>query len=160
MSIVKFPDPILLTPAEPFDFIKQPTDPHLLVKSMLQQMFDNNGVGLSANQVGMPYRVFVMRAVEFNYACFNPKIVHYGQQQALMEEGCLSYPGLIVKIKRPTEVRLRFQTASGAIDTKTFHGLTARIVQHEMDHLDGVAFYNRATRFHRDQAMRRVGKIK
>lgn len=160
MSIVKFPDPILLTPTAPFDFSNPPVDPHNLVQDMLKTMVDNNGVGLSANQVGLPYKVFVMRGVDFNYACFNPKIVSYGDQQLLMEEGCLSYPGLIIKIKRPTEVRLRFQTASGGIDTKTFNGLTARIVQHEMDHLDGVAFYNRATRFHRDQAMRRRGKFK
>jgi peptide deformylase len=70
-----------------------------------------------------------------------------------LEEGCLTYPGLIVKIKRPQHVRVRFTKPNGETITKLFTGMTARIFQHELDHLDGIIFYNKANRVHRDKAL-------
>ena len=69
-------------------------------------------------------------------------------------EGCLTYPGLGVKIKRPDEVRVRFSMPNGDVRTETFRGLTAHAFQHEMDHLDGVIFYTKATAYHREQAFK------
>jgi len=153
-EIVKFPDKILSTPTANFDFVTPQVNPHELVREMLEIMNANKGIGLSANQIGYSVRVFVMRGVDQNYACFNPKIVGHSEEENTLEEGCLSYPGLNIKIKRWNTVRLRFQTASGGIDTLSVAGLTARVIQHEIDHLDGYPFYNRANRYHRDKAMK------
>lgn len=154
MNIIKYPNDILTTPTTHFDFSNPPTNPHDLVHEMLTTMNNSNGIGLSANQLGLPYRVFVMRGDEYNFACFNPKIVSMSDNTNTMEEGCLSFPGLIVKIQRANTVRLRFQTQSGGTDTRTFDGLSARVVQHEMDHLNGELFFNKAHRYHREKALK------
>lgn len=73
-----------------------------------------------------------------------------------LEESCLSFPRLIVKIKRPRHVRVRFQSPTGETVTQQFTGMTARVFQHELDHLNGVLFYTRANRFHREKAFKKV----
>jgi peptide deformylase len=113
-----------------------------------------NGVGLSANQVGIPFRVFVMRSSPENFVCFNPKIVYYSEDTETLEEGCLSFPLVNVKIKRSKHIRVRFQVPSGETVSMSFDGLTARVFQHEIDHLDGKLFVNRANRYHRDKALK------
>ena len=154
VNLIKYPDPILTTPCVDFDFDNPPIDPHKLAKDMLLFMYDNKGIGLSANQVGYPYRVFVIRGEPTPFAMFNPKIVSKSEDTTYLDEGCLSFPGVIVKIKRSNQVRVRFMTPSGGTDTKTFDGLTAKAIQHEMDHLDGILFYNRANKYHRDKALK------
>jgi peptide deformylase len=106
-------------------------------------MYENNGIGLAANQVGVPYRIFAMRGSPQNFVCFNPRIV-----QAAAEN-------LIVKVKRPRHVRVRFQTPNGDTRTETFIGMTARIFQHEYDHLEGKLYFNRASRYHKEMAMKK-----
>ena len=118
-------------------------------------MYEKNGIGLAANQVGLPYRAFAMRGHPQNFVCFNPRIVQPSEQEVILEEGCLTYPGLLVKIKRPQHVRVRFTMANGETRTDTFTGMTARIFQHELDHLNGIKFFDRANRYHRDQAMKK-----
>ena len=118
-------------------------------------MYESNGVGLAANQVGVPYRIFAMRGSPENFVCFNPKIVQPSEQEVVLEESCLSYPGLIVKVKRPQHVRVRFAMPNGEIRTDTFTGMTARIFQHEMDHLDGIKYFNLANKYHREQAFKK-----
>lgn len=152
--IVKFPNNCLTTATAHFDFNNSQTNPHDLVQTMLEQMINSKGIGLSANQLGLSHRVFVMRGDEYNFACFNPKIVSMSNDTNTLEEGCLSFPGVVVKVPRANTVRLRFQTASGGTDTKTFDGLSARVIQHEIDHLDGKLFFNRAHRYHREKALK------
>jgi peptide deformylase len=118
-------------------------------------VYEAGGIGIAANQVGVPYRVFAMRGHPENFVCYNPKIVQPSEQQIVLEEGCLTYPGLFVKVKRPQHIRVRFQTPNGDMRTETYTGMTARIFQHELDHLDGIIFYNKASRYHRDQALRK-----
>jgi peptide deformylase len=158
MELVKSNDPILTKPCENFDFINPPVDPVELAKKLVKTMYEKNGVGLAANQVGLPYRVFSMRASPENFVCFNPKIVQPSEMEIVLEEGCLTYPGLLVKIKRPQHIRVRFTTPNGDTLTKQFTGLSARVFQHEMDHINGEIFYNKANRFHRDQALRKWKK--
>jgi peptide deformylase len=153
MELVKPNDPILTRPCESFDFRNPPVDPIEFAKELVEFMYDRNGIGLAANQVGFAYRVFAMRGAPENFVCFNPKIIHSSEKTIILEEGCLTFPGLTVKIKRPQHVRVRFTTPNGEIITKQFTGMTARIVQHELDHLDGIVFYNKANRFHRDKAL-------
>jgi len=152
--IVKFPDPILMKPVQPFDFFNLFQDPNELALELMKEMNDNNGIGLAANQIGKPYAVFVMKGYPENLVCFNPKIVNTSDDLVEMEEACLSFPGVVLKIKRPSQVRLRFQMPSGMTETKTFDGLTARTIQHEIEHLNGELFINKANRYHRDKAMK------
>ena len=155
MNLVNANDPILITRCNNFDFNNPPVDPIEFSKELVKFMYDSNGIGLAANQVGVPYRIFAMRGQPENFVCFNPRIVQPSEMQVVLEEGCLTYPGLYVKIKRPQHIRVRFQTPNGDTLTKQFTGMTARIFQHELDHLDGIVFYNKANRFHREQAMKK-----
>ncbi len=155
LKLVNPNDPILTRPCDVFDFSNPPVDPVELAQNMVKFMYDNNGIGLAANQVGIPYRVFAMRGSPENFVCFNPKLVQPSEMEVTLEEGCLTFPGLLVRVKRPQHVRVRFTMANGETVTKQFTGMTARIFQHELDHLDGVIFYNKAHRYHREQALRK-----
>lgn len=154
LELIPYRADILHRPLEVFDFSEPPFDPEELAKQLVDCMRTNNGIGLSANQVGINARVFAMEG-EPAYVCFNPRIVLPGSETVVLEEGCLSYPGLLVKVKRPRDVKVRFQGPDGEIYTKTFTGMSARIFQHELDHLDGVTMLDRANRIHRDQAMKK-----
>ena len=151
LPLVHHTDPILKKVAEPFDFKNPPADPAQIAIDLTETMIANKGLGLAANQVGLPYRVFVLTG-ETVYACFNPKIVSFSEEETYMNEGCLSYPGMVVKIKRPSEIRVRFTLPNGNVVTTKLAGLSARCFMHELDHLDGVVHLNRATLYHRQQA--------
>lgn len=148
-------DPILKTELEKFDFSNPPINPVELYNILGQKMIDENGLGLSANQIGLPYRAFVIRAEEI-IGCFNPTITAYGEEQIYLDEGCLSYPDLFVKIKRPRLVRVRYTTPDGTVVTRKFEGMTARVFQHELDHLNGISYLKRANRIHLERARKEM----
>lgn len=153
-------DPMALgVVSEPFDFENPQMDPIELGEKLVRAMVDNQGLGLSAIQIGIPLRVFSIRAQPQNIVMFNPIIVSKSDEVLAEYEGCLSFPNLIVKVKRAFEVRVRFKYPNQEVITEKWGGLTARVVQHEMDHLDGKIFYNQASRFHRDQAFRQQKKL-
>lgn len=152
--IEKHPSIYLNHVALDFDFSNPPVDPVELSTTMLKVMYDNNGIGLAANQIGLLYRVFVMRGHPESFACFNPRIVNTSGELVEMDEACLSLPGVSGKVKRPENIRARFQTPSGETLTMDFSGMTARVFQHELDHLDGRLFINRMSRLKRDKAMK------
>lgn len=153
LTLVDHTDPVLSNPTIPFDFKDPPMDPIQLAKDLTETMISNQGLGLAANQVGIPYSVFVLTG-ETVYACFNPRIVSYSKEQVYMVEGCLSYPGLAVKVKRPYSIRVRFTMPNGDTQTMKFEGLTARCFQHEFDHLRGVCHLDLANPIHKEKAMR------
>ena len=158
MELVNSNNPILKTKCEEFNFNDPPFDPIEFSKEFVKFMYEKKGIGLAANQIGVPYRIFAMRGSPENFVCFNPKIVHYSEEKIVLEESCLSFPGLVVKVKRSKLIRVRFQTPNSEIKTEKFVGMTSRIFQHEMDHLDGTLFFNRANLFHKEQAMRKWRK--
>lgn len=155
MKLVNYNDPILTKVCDVFDFSNPPFDPIVFAQELVKFMYDNNGLGLAANQLGIPYAVFAMRGNPDNFVCFNPKIISSSENYVSLEEGCLSRRGLIVKVKRPDSVRVRFNTPNGDTRTETFIGITARVFQHEMDHMNGELYFNKASRYHRDVAMRK-----
>lgn len=142
---------LLKTELEPFDFSNPPTDPIQLAKDLTETMLHHNGIGLAANQVGLPYRVFVIKSNPI-LACFNPKIVSITGEEVDLEEGCLTFPNYYVKIRRPKMIRVRYTYPNGNTVTEIYDGITARIFQHELDHLNGVLFTSRATLYHRERA--------
>ena len=160
-------DPMLHQEAERFDFDNPPMDPEELFKNLKDTMMINRGVGLSATQVGIPYKVFVMgdpNTPDSIFSVFNPKIVNtmgdaFGTNEIIMEEGCLTYPGLFIKLKRPASIRARFSGHDGNVDTINFNGYTARIFLHEYDHLIGKTMVDRASRLQLDRAKEQKKKL-
>jgi peptide deformylase len=119
-------------------------------------MVDALGIGLAATQVGTLHRVLVYR-VEHDSpvnALVNPVIEWKGSEEETMEEGCLSLPGVHVDVDRPIHVRVRAQDATGEPIVIEASGLEARVIQHEIDHLDGVLILDHASREQRKEAMR------
>jgi peptide deformylase len=117
-------------------------NPHMtkLVKQMKMTMKKFGGIGLSANQCGVYERVFIIGTEHFQIACINPKIIEKSETTIKSEEGCLSYPGLYLKIERPEWVVAEFTTENGEVKQMRFDGITARCYQHELDHMNGKKF--------------------
>lgn len=158
MKLVSREDPILTQKCQHIDFTNPPFDLIEYSKELVKFMYDHNGVGLAANQVGESYRIFAMRAAPQNFVCINPRIVQSSEQLISLEESCLTFTGLYVKIKRSQHVRVRFGTPNGDVRTETFTGMSARIFQQYMDYIDGVPYYSRANRYHREQAFKKWKK--
>jgi len=110
----------------------------LLVKRLKMTMKLYGGIGLSANQCGVFERVFVIGTDQFQIACINPRIVGKSPSTIKESEGCLSYPGLYVKIDRPDWIDVEFSTETGELKQMRMEGVTARCFQHELDHMNGV----------------------
>ncbi len=142
---------------EQFDFNNPQVDPVNLSQSMVSLMRKEMGYGLSANKVGLPLKVFVLEG-EPAYAVFNPRITYLGEEEILLEEGCLSYPGLTLKITRPRFMRARFQDPYGDFVTKQFDGITSRVFQHEYDHLMGVDFTQKVSKLKKQMALKKWKK--
>ena len=98
------------------------------------------GVGLSANQCGMYERMFVIGTDQFQMVCINPKIVENGEETIKGNEGCLSFPGLFLKVERPESIVAEWTNENGEVKRTLLSGLTARCFQHELDHLNGIKF--------------------
>lgn len=155
LELVPSTDPILDEVLPRFDFDNPPINPDQLAVDLAETMIANKGLGLSANQVGLRHRAFVITGSPI-IALFNPRIVDTTPEEINMEEGCLSFPGLYFKVKRPAAIKIRYQRPNGETVTEQFHGLTARIVQHEIDHLDGIKYTSRGNRIHVDAAKKKV----
>ena len=149
---------ILYQKTERFDFTNPPIDPSELAHILAQTMIVNNGIGLAAPQVGLPHRAFVMMGKSI-FCCFNPIVVDTSSEQIYLEEGCLTFPGLIVKVKRPKMIRARYTEPNGQTVTKKFIGMTARVFQHELDHLNGILFTQRANSYHLEKAKKKKVKV-
>ena len=111
-----------------------------------ENMYHYNGIGLSANQIGIWERAFVMISDMENQetiTCFNPKILKESKDQTVMEEGCLSYPDLYLKISRPSSVVVKYEDEGKKIYKIKLDGMIARIFQHEYDHMEGIDFTQR-----------------
>lgn len=154
LNLVSSADPILTTPAQDFDFSSPSVDPVQLAKDLAETMIQHKGLGLAAPQVGLPYRVFALNGNPI-HVCFNPKIVDVSSEEIYLEEGCLTFPNLIMKVKRPKHIKVRFTLPNGEVLTEKYTGMTARCFQHEMDHLNGILYHTRATLYHREKALKK-----
>ena len=132
-----------------------------LFENLKETMIHHKGYILTAIQTGSPVRVFVMGNPDDPdniVGCFNPRIVDVSDEISLEEENSLTSPGLFVKVKRHDWVRVRYTTHEGVTDTIKVGGLTARLFQQAVDHLDGILYTHRANRYHLEQA--RKNKVK
>jgi peptide deformylase len=152
--IRKFGDPVLRSKARPIEVFDDALRDE--VARMAGLMHDSMGIGLAATQVGALHRVLVYR-VEHDSpvnALINPELEWSGKQKEWMEEGCLSLPGVHVDVERPVSVRVRARDPGGEPIVVEASGLEARVIQHEIDHLDGVLILDRTPRDQRKEAMR------
>jgi peptide deformylase len=146
LTIVKHPNPILEERMPEFDFDNPLTDPVQLEKDMIETMLERGGIGLAANQVGVKTRMFVMGHPKYRdhaQAFFNPVIAGITEDTLEEEEGCLSFPNIYVKIKRPRGVLVRFQNSKGETQEAEFFGTECRCFLHEFDHLEGITYKDR-----------------
>lgn len=155
-ELVPETSPILHTPVAEFDFANPPIDPAELVKGLTETMMTHEGVGISANQCGLPYRVFVMfNAAGVPFAAFNPVITEE-TGETMGQEGCLSFPRLILSVKRAQVVTLKAQDADGTPFERVMAGRQAICAQHETDHLNGITFTKRVSRLKLDMARKKA----
>ena len=150
----KFGDPVLKTKARPIDRIDDALRDE--VERMGELMNDAVGVGLAATQLGVLHRLLVYRVqpdAPVN-ALINPEIEWRGSEEEIAEEGCLSLPEVLVEVERPVHVRVRALDEHGEPIVIEASGLEARVIQHEVDHLDGVLILDRTTREQRKEALR------
>jgi peptide deformylase len=150
----KFGDPVLKTRARAVERFDDPLRSE--VERMGALMGDALGVGLAAPQVGVLHRLLVYRVQHQApiAALVNPVLEWTGKELETMEEGCLSLPGVLVDVERPVHVRVRALDERGEPLVIEASGLEARVIQHEIDHLDGVLILERTTREQRKEAVR------
>lgn len=157
-ELVKSNDPILKTIINAFDFNNPPIDPIELSHDLAQTLLKNDALGIAANQIGLPYRVFAIKANPM-IVCFNPKIIDQSDDEVWLEEGCLSFPKLTVKIKRPEVIRVRYTEPNGNVVTTKFQGMTARVFMHELAHLDGRTMIDDANYLNKQKAIKQWKKL-
>jgi len=148
MNIVKFPDTILRERIEEFDFDNPSHNPAQLEQDMIKTMFAFDGIGLAAPQVGIRARVFVMgysQTPDTAQAFFNPVVIATMEDVEDLEEGCLSFPGIYVNIKRPKKIRVQWQNSKGEEQQDEFDGYNCKCFLHELDHLEGIVFQDRVS---------------
>ena len=142
-NLVKSDDKILHRRIEPCGVN---LDRHFISKTLIENMFHHDGVGLSANQIGMDVRAFAMvRDIEYNdvIVCFNPRIVTTGAECVWCEEGCLSFPDQFINVQRPDKIIVKYEDEEGRDHKIKLSGFAARVFQHEFDHLEGIDFTQR-----------------
>ena len=127
-------------------------------------MIKYGGIGLTCNQIGLPFNMFVMGGhskIENGkkYTCINPKIVSASEEQILFKEGCLTFPFLFLAIKRPKTVVVQYETVEGGEVEETLDGMFSRIYQHEYDHTLGRVFTERVSKLKLDLAKKKADKI-
>ena len=158
--LVPVTDPILKKPLESCSI---GLDRKELQTTLQNAMEHHQGIGLSANQIGIKERAFIMYSdvkKKEMISCFDPLITEYSKEKIIMDEGCLTWPGLWLKVERSEGIRCVYNDVDGELVQVQMHGLEARIFQHEYDHMEGTNFTQRVSRLKLNIAQRRATKMK
>jgi peptide deformylase len=162
MQLIDSNDPRLEQICPEFNFSEGYTTPdgqHYAAKELYEllreKMIESKAVGLSASQLGIMTRAFVIGNFSDRKSIigvFNPIIIDYDEEKVVYEEGCVSFPGMFIKIKRARGIKVRYSGWDGDTGSARYEGFTARVFQHEYDHLNGITFQQRANRYHLEKA--------
>jgi len=157
------PHDTLVQSSTPWDFFVD-GDAEQLETAMCDFMIAAGGIGLAANQIGLKKRVFVIGSNNIPgfpapFALFNPRIIEASPKTALDREGCLSYPGLFLMVKRPAWVVAEYQDSQGNTKEIKIDGYLAKCFQHELDHLDGICFVDKVSPLKLNLAMKKIRKV-
>ncbi|MCK9410712.1 MAG: peptide deformylase [Prolixibacteraceae bacterium] len=167
LPITLYGDPVLRKVAEDIDLKYEGLSE--LIENMFESMYNAEGVGLAAPQVGLSIRIFVVdlsplekdepSLAGFRKAFINAKILERSGDEELMEEGCLSIPGIHEEVYRKNFIRIQYLEPDGTPRDETYTGYTARVLQHEYDHLDGVMFTDHCSPLRKRLLKRRLTEI-
>ena len=162
-EIVKIPDPVLRKTCQPLDGIT--SDLSKLMDDMLETMYDAPGIGLAAPQIALPIRLIVMDAAKPDEGdkpnpiiMVNPEIVEKSDEMSAYEEGCLSIPEYFAEVERPAWVTVNYRDRKGDQQQLKCEGLLGTVVQHEIDHLNGVLFIDYLSKLRRDRVIKKFTK--
>ena len=147
----------------PIEKCSDEIDRNKVKEDLIDSMKNYQGIGLSANQIGIMERVFVMYSNVKEreiIACFNPQILTISKKKVLMDEGCLSYPGLWLKVSRPDGVEVSYEDENGELHKKAMFGFECRVFQHEYDHMEGTDFTQKVSNLKLNMALKRLEKVK
>ena len=156
MKLIKAPDEFLEKQVKEFDFSTM--DPGEISKNMIDVMHKYKGIGLASNQVGVDAQIFVMGEKD-PMTVINPIITEVGTEKVEMEEGCLSFPGLYMKVSRPSVVSVQYLDIEQKECIIKLEGFHARVFLHEYDHLQGITFDQRVSKLRLDMAKKKQQKI-
>lgn len=155
-NIYVFGEPVLREKARPVE--KFDSSLQKLIKRMIAAMKEADGVGLAAPQIGIPCRVIVVDVGEGPFALINPEVIWESEEKSDFDEGCLSFPGVTVTITRPERIRIQYLDEKGNKNILEADSLLARVIQHEIDHLNGVLIIDRATKEQKLEALERLSE--
>ncbi len=160
-QIITVPDPLLRKISAPVERVDD--ELRALLDDMLETMYDAPGIGLAAIQIAVPRRVLVMDISRDDeekdpFFLINPEIIRFSEEMSLHDEGCLSIPEHYAEIERPASVTVRYLDRNGKQQERDFDELLARVVQHEIDHLDGKQFIDYISKLKRDRIVRKLTK--
>jgi peptide deformylase len=163
LKIVHYPEPVLLTVGKPVGEGEFNEELQKLVEDMFETMYDSQGVGLAAPQVGVSKRLFVMdvpleEGNSNRIALINPEIILQEGEQ-IGDEGCLSFPGIYTTVRREVRTIVRYKDVFGKEQELDCTDLSARCVLHETDHCDGIVFLDRMSVLKRELAKRKIRKL-
>ena len=158
MKLIFGPNKVLKQKSEPFSDDEFGEEAELLAQSMLKIMKGFGGVGLAAIQLGLPKRILVGEADGEEFVLINPEIIELSDKEVPFEEGCLSFPMKSYSINRPSEISVLFRNTDGSKAEKNFSGLAARIIQHEIDHLNGITILDKISPFKRSLYVKKMKK--
>ena len=144
-NLVLEDDPILRKRGQPFDFDNPQEDPEKLKEELLDAMVKYEGLGLSACQIGIDLKVFVMRFNGDAICCFNPRINDYSAETSYIREGCLTFPGLFFAVERAHRINVSFASFEGEAVSGSFEDIPAKVFQHEYDHMLGKLYLEYAS---------------
>jgi len=159
MELVYYPNTILDQELKDVDLENPGFDPLELKQQMTDVMLASGGIGLTASQVGLDHKLFIMGDKPDNITMhINPTVLQYTEETVTETEGCLSFPNIFVKIKRPKEVLAEFYDENLEKQTVRIIGYSARCYLHELDHCLGITFKDRASKLKWDMAKKKAKK--
>lgn len=150
-------DPVLRKPARPVK--SAGASERLIIREMIRAMYDFDGSGLAAPQVGIDEQIFVADAGDGPFAMMNPEVVKIIGKETVLEEGCLSLPGVRINVRRPEVIAVRYMDDTGRFVERELSGLMAKIFQHEGDHLFGRMIIDYATPAEREKFKVQLAKL-
>ena len=156
MKLIKAPDEFLEKQVKKFDF--NTMDPGEISKNMIDLMHKYKGIGLAANQVGVDAQIFVMGEKD-PMTVINPIVTEVNTEKVEMEEGCLSFPGLYMKVSRPSVVSVQYLDIEQKECIIKLEGFHARVFLHEYDHLQGITFDQRVSKLRLEMAKKKQEKL-
>ena len=163
LKIIIAPDSRLLEVSKPVKEVNN--DIKNLLEDMLQVMYRSNGIGLAAPQVGILKRLIVMDCSDKNtkkepLKFVNPEILNLSSDKSEFEEGCLSLPTQYAKVERPSNIEVEYKDENGNKYRKSFSGIEATCLQHEIDHLNGKLFVDHISKLKKNRIIKKLEKIK